>query len=359
MLDKQITAKIKQVINMHVVKKLKQKQVPSFNIPIRRYENILVKKDRLVLGNKMASRRLDHVRELRPFMQLSIVSKEIFTSLSQGIHPTVRNIFYRSNYTIPGTRTDTFKNQTESNKMIEEVELLTGYTREQIGILSDTRGKIHGDMEIESKGKRIRLADLGDMVLSIHPLVDRIKIINVNADYVLVVEKDAIFTQLVDLEFWRTNKCVLITGHGQPDRATRRMVNRLNSEWELPIYVLTDSDPYGFYIYSVYKIGSINLAYVSDKLATPEAKFLGVSVSDMDKYKLPKVCRLSAKPQDLKRAMELKNYKWFQSKQWQRELRLFLRVKQKAEIDALAKLGYDFIPKRYIPVKISRGDFID
>ena len=36
------------------------------------------------------------------------------------------------------------------------------------------------------------------------------------------------------------------------------------------VYVLVDNDPWGFYIYSVMKQGSINLAYESMRMAVPD-----------------------------------------------------------------------------------------
>ncbi len=85
----------------------------------------------------------------------------------------------------------------------------------------------------------------------------------------LVIEKDAIFQRLNREGFWNKESCLLITAKGMPDRATRRFVRRLNEEYKLPVFVLTDGDPYGWYIYSVYKSGSIKLSYESDRLATP------------------------------------------------------------------------------------------
>jgi len=52
----------------------------------------------------------------------------------------------------------------------------------------------------------------------------------------------------------------LITSAGHPELATRRFVRWLSEELKLPVYVLANSDPYGFYIYSVFKIGSITLS---------------------------------------------------------------------------------------------------
>ncbi|RLE88468.1 MAG: DNA topoisomerase VI, partial [Thermoprotei archaeon] len=160
--------------------------------------------------------------------------------------------------------------------------------------------------------------------------------------------------------FWEKNKCLLVTGKGQPDRSTRRMVRRLWEEFGLPVYVLTDADPYGFYIYSVYRSGSISLGYESERLATPGARFLGLTVTDIYEYKIPRNFIIKAKERDLKRAKELMNYPWFrQSKEWMRQLKLFLQRQEKVEIEALSGHGFKFLTERYIPEKLSSGKWIE
>ena len=46
------------------------------------------------------------------------------------------------------------------------------------------------------------------------------------------------------------------------------------------MYGLVDNDPWGYYIYSVVKQGSINLAFESERMAIPKAKFIGLSSAD-------------------------------------------------------------------------------
>ncbi len=70
--------------------------------------------------------------------------------------------------------------------------------------------------------------------------------------------------------FWEKHKCILMTTEGQAARGARRLLQRMATELKLPIYVLVDNDPWGLYIYSVLKQGSINLAYESMRMAVPE-----------------------------------------------------------------------------------------
>ena len=47
-------------------------------------------------------------------------------------------------------------------------------------------------------------------------------------------------------------------------------------------------DPWGIYIYSVLKYGSISLAHIFEKLFIPQIKFLGITADDIKNYKLEK-----------------------------------------------------------------------
>ena len=61
----------------------------------------------------------------------------------------------------------------------------------------------------------------------------------------------------------------------------------------------TDADPYGWYIYSTMKYGSMALAHESDRLGTQEMKFLGMSISDIEHYDMRSVT-IKAKDVDRK-----------------------------------------------------------
>jgi DNA topoisomerase-6 subunit A len=149
-----------------------------------------------------------------------------------------------------------------------------------------------------------------------------------------------------------------MTGKGQPDRGTRRMINRLHNEFKLPVYVLTDSDFWGYYIYSVIKQGSINLSFLSDRLGTPSAKFIGLTTRDVEKFKIPKNVTIKLNQGDIKRGNELLNYIWFKPKEWQDELNNMLKVGYKLELEALTAKGVTFISEKYLPQKIKEKDFL-
>ena len=78
--------------------------------------------------------------------------------------------------------------------------------------------------------------------------------------------KRTVWERLHEDKFWEKQKCIIMSSQGQTTRGIRRLLQRLSEEHKLPIYVLTDFDPWGFYIYSVIKYGSIALAHLGSKM---------------------------------------------------------------------------------------------
>lgn len=350
---------------------------PKLEIPKRTLSNTIFDPEKgiLILGEESLERSLLNAGEARRFMQTILMSSIVYQALMENEYPTIRDLYYRGKHTITYRdlhgrlrEENTWDEQAESDSALRDLEVMTGLLREEMLILSKEKGKVVGDMRIRSGGDVIDLSKLGHGAYAIESTPDLIEFLDVNAEYVLVIEKDAVFQQLHRIGFWKQYKCLLVTGAGQPDRATRRFVRRLNEELKLPVYVLTDSDPYGWNIYSVFKVGSITLSYESERLATPSARFLGVSMTDIfgSKKKKPYLTEeerknfiIRAKERDIKRAKELAQYSWFKTPKWKEELSLFLEKKVKLEIEALTGKGLKFLANQYIPEKIKSGDWIE
>ena len=59
----------------------------------------------------------------------------------------------------------------------------------------------------------------------------------------------------MDDRFYDRCPCILITGCGVPDVATRCCLHTLRSQLMIPVYGLVDWNPYGAGILAVYKLG--------------------------------------------------------------------------------------------------------
>ena len=226
---------------------------------------------------------------------------------------------------------------------------------------ADNGGTVIGPLVLEDDGDRVDCGKLGKGGYSVPSIVEDeyVSIKKCTADFVLLVEKGTQWNRLAEDKFWKKYNCILLTGNGQPPRGVRRLARRLNEEKKLPVYVLVDNDPWGYYIYSVIKQGSINLAFESKRMAIPQAKFVGLSSADPEAYGLPRNVGIKLNDKDIGRAKELLNYPWFQKKEWQAEIKKMLASGLKYELDALANKDFQYLTKKYLPKKLADKDWLD
>jgi DNA topoisomerase-6 subunit A len=177
---------------------------------------------------------------------------------------------------------------------------------------------------------------------------------------VLHVEKDTVWQRFNEDKFWRKYHCILTHGGGQPPRGVRRMLYRLHNELKLPVYCLLDNDPWGYYLYSVIKQGSINLAFESQRMAVPEAKYLGLRSIDFERCGLSNSVKISLNENDRKRAQQIAQYPWFEKKKsWQKEIQTMLANGFKLEVEALISRDISYVTEQYVPQRMAEGNFLD
>jgi DNA topoisomerase-6 subunit A len=228
-------------------------------------------------------------------------------------------------------------------------------------VRADDRGTIVGPVTIVEGGDVIDCSRQGKAGKAVPSIVEpgEVDIKKVSAEFVLLIEKGTQFNRLSEDKFWKKHNCILLTGNGQPPRGVRRLARRLHDEHKLPILVLVDNDPWGYYIYSVVKQGSINLAFESQRMAIPEAQFLGLSSFDPEKHDLPRNVGIKLSDSDRRRAKEILGYPWFQKKHWQREIKHMLDTDLKYELDALANKDFRYLTTDYLPRKLKEKDWLD
>ena len=142
---------------------------------------------------------------------------------------------------------------------------------------------------------------------------------------------------------------ILVLTAGQAPRATRHFITRMDRELNLPVYILTDGDPWGMHIAMVIISGSANAAHLRE-LTTPDAKWSGVWATDIIKYKLPTD---PLDEVDMKRLYELqKDPRYKEDPLWQREIKTFMKIRRKAEQEAFSRYGLTYIVDEYLPAKL-------
>lgn len=343
-----------------LVSDINKKTNPSLDVPIRNLSNVIFdnKTKLITLGNNTSKRYFFNVAHVRKFVQTveaAATSKEL---LNVGKHLSLREVFYRIKRTIPNTNINIVDEQIESNKAIEDLELITGCSREQLHINANKMGSVAGNVTIKDKGDIVNWAKLGSGGWAIPSNVEDIEFKSVDAKFVIYMEKAAEWERLHEDKVWKKLNCIIMSSQGQATRGVRRLLQRLHIEHKLPVYVLVDLDPWGIYIYSVLRYGSISLAHISESLAIPDARLLGLTPYDVEKYGLKRHL-IKFKDVDIKRLNDLSKYDWFKDKkEWLKFFKDMKDLKGKVELAALSSKSISFISDTYIPEKIKKKDWI-
>ena len=348
-----------------IVRDIKLGNNPRFVAATRSRSNITFdpKKGYLALGDAKEERNFINVAQSKRFMQTVAVASKCHKFLEEGLHTTIRGLFYQLKFSLgEDVEENIFSEQSESNPLIEDLEVSLGVKREGLNLNANRKGVLAGNMRIiDTFGNEkieIDCSKQGRSGWAIPSDVDNdIEFVDVKAKYVLVCEKDALWQRLNEDLFWKKENAILMTPQGQAARGTRRLIRKL-ADMGLPIYVFTDSDAWGWYIYWTIKTGSINLAYMGRDVATPEARFLGVTMSDLDKYEFLNKLTIKASDVDLKRAQEMLNYEWIKRHEdWEAELKRMIKSRIKLEQDALQGPRLTFVGD-YVREKIKNKEYL-
>jgi meiotic recombination protein SPO11 len=326
---------------------------PAFEIPSRSGDNIVWDevRDLLLLGMRTISRPYHSLASVVDATRTARVMEIIYNLLKINLHATKREVYYSD--------VNLFRDQKYSDKIIEDVASMLQTTRDSVHIVASARGSAMGRVTIRDGGDVIDLTKMGTGGWAVTPFLDQLEIVESDAEFILLSEKDAAVMRLAEAKYWNRQPCIVITGKGSGDIATRAFLKILVKELEIPAFALVDSDPYGHYIYSVFLRGSKRLSYESPFIATPELKLLGVLSRDLDEYKIPKAVRIPMQPADVKRVKDMLKEPFVQqNKPWVEDLQLMLKLKEKAEIQAFASHSFQYLTDDYLPRKLDSGDWI-
>jgi len=338
-------------------------KMPSIEISKLGYDNTFWsdKKKMLTIGEKKVIISPNSTKKIPTFSQYLVMANAIRKLIDEEMESTIRGMYYATLSTVGDEKNKEkfWRSQEDSDDAIKAVELMTGIPREEFSVTSKPKGMISGPITLNVGGDIID-CNLGSRATSqlIPTNIADVEIVEVKADFVMVVEKDTVLNNIRKSGFIQKYNAILMTGSGEPDRATRMMVKKLNEKWKKPVVIFADADPWGLGIALRYKIGSESLSYDSERLVAPNAKVLGMMFSDIYDYNIPEVARLATTTEDINRANDMKKKPWLQEKQWQRELNLFLKKKEKCELDAFFKHGFKYLSEQYLPRKLREAGVI-
>ena len=347
-----------------IVTTASKKKDPALEIPQRTLSNANYNKSKRIIemGNKSATRNFFDMGKAKNFMQTVLISSGCKKLIDDGKTSSIRGMYYLSKHTIPGTNEKTFNDQDESDPIIEDIEVSLQSLREELHLFASQRGSIAGNLTLVSKGDEIDLRRMGSGGWGIPGIVepDVMQFKKCEAKFILHVEKDTVWQRFNEDKFWKEHNCIITHGNGQPPRGVRRLLYRMHRELNLPLYCLLDNDPWGYYIYSVIKQGSINLAYESERMAIPNAKFLGIRAIDYDRCELTDDVQIDLNDRDIARAKQIAAYPWFvDNKPWQKEIERMLKNGFKMEVESLITKDISYVTEVYVPERLKERDWLD
>jgi DNA topoisomerase-6 subunit A len=349
-----------------VVTAAEKRRDPYVDVPSRTLANVRYspRKRIIEMGTGTNRRQLFDLAQAKAYMRTMLVASGCKRLLTQGKTTSLRGMFYMLKHTIDGTKENTFDEQSECDTIIEDTEVLLGTIREELHLYAKTAGTMVGNITIVDQGDTIDCSRMGSGGYGIPSIVEPDVIVldpkKCEAKFVLHVEKDTVWQRFNEDRFWKKHNCILTHGGGQPPRGVRRLLHRLHYELKLPVYCLLDNDPWGYYIYSVIKQGSINLAFESQRMAIPDARYIGLRSKDFERCQLTDDVKLVLNDTDRKRALQIAKYPWFAKKrEWQREIEKMLKNDFKLEVESLTSKDISYVTEQYVPARLADQDWLD
>ncbi|WP_049936661.1 DNA topoisomerase IV subunit A [Haloplanus natans] len=330
-------------------------EVPEMTLPTRTKSNIEYDEESgvWVYGDRTSTRSANSVRGARKLLKATYTIDFLARQLEEGRSSTLRELYYLSESW--DAEEAAFSDQDESNQLIEDLEIVSEVTREDFHMRPEESGAtLMGSLELREQTRRGEREihcqkDVGEGGYQIPNNPDTIDFLDHDIDFILCVETGGMRDRLVENGFDTDYDALIVHLKGQPARATRRITKRLHDELDLPVVVFTDGDPWSYRIYGSVAYGSIKSAHLSQYLATPEARFVGIQPEDIVEYDLPTDPLADSDVNALESELEDPR---FMTDYWEEQIELQLDIGKKAEQQALASRGLDFVTDEYLPTRL-------
>ncbi len=336
-------------------------RIPEMTLPTRTKSNIEYDPDSKVwvYGDRTSTRSANSVRGARKLLKAVYTIDFLADQLDADRSSTLRELYYLSESW--DHEEAQFSDQDESNQLIEDLEIVSEVTREDFHMRPEESGAtLMGPLLLREQTRRGEREihcqkDVGEGGYQIPNNPDTIEFLDHDIDFILCVETGGMRDRLVENGFDEEYNVLVVHLKGQPARATRRITKRLHDELDLPVVVFTDGDPWSYRIYGSVAYGSIKSAHLSEYLATPEAQFVGIRPQDIVDYELPTDPLADSDINALESELEDPR---FQTEFWTEQIELQLDIGKKAEQQALASRGLDFVTETYLPERLEQMGII-
>ncbi|XP_021362442.1 meiotic recombination protein SPO11-like, partial [Mizuhopecten yessoensis] len=262
---------------------------------------------------KMTSVRFSSQTSVKKLGLMLKVLGVIYRLVQTGKHCTKRDIYYQD---VSG-----FGSQAQLDEVVDNLSCLLDIPRWGLHVLASSKGCVAGDLSFQDGDGNLVDCKSTRTGVMVPNDVRSLSYLHTDASFILVVEKDATFQNLIDNGFCtKLGPAILITGKGFPDVNTRMLLRKLWDSFHIPVMVLVDADPHGIEIMSIYKYGSRALSHESSYLTVPSLGWIGVLPSDVTRLGIGRADLLPMTKADREKVVELKSRPYYsQSAAFQRE----------------------------------------
>ncbi|MDD1716334.1 MAG: DNA topoisomerase IV subunit A [Methanolinea sp.] len=328
--------------------------IPSISLPSRTKLNIAYDDTSEVwkYGDRESVRSAHTAKSALHLLKMAYVIWFLKKQILESRSSTLRELYYISE----GWKRAKFSAQDESNFLIEDLEILTDMQREAFHLRPEEDGAtVFGPLRLREMTRRgpkeIHCGDdVGEAGYQIPNNVEYVDLLDHDAKFVIAIETGGMYARLIENGFDEDYQAILVHLKGQPARSTRRLLNRINAQFELPVVVFTDGDPWSYRIFASVAYGAIKSAHMSELLATPRAQFIGVQPSDIRDYNLPSD---TLNEKDVAALQSELTDPRFATDYWKEQIQLQLKMNLKSEQQAFAARGLDFVTREYLPRRLS------
>ncbi|KAI3645498.1 hypothetical protein MP228_008426 [Amoeboaphelidium protococcarum] len=277
---------------------------------------------------------------------LSKLLEVIVQQIKSNSKCTKRDVYYKY--------VDVFLQQRNVDTLVDLLSLHFQCPRSSLRVYGSLKGIIYGDLSLHLLDGTLITCNSTSLI----PHVDSIQSIKSNStsenesgviDHILIVEKCATFTHLVNIgiqQLFERHSIILVCGKGYPDLNTQLFLLYLMKEMpDAKVSILVDCDPHGIDIMRIYEFGSAkhtrelhHQAGISNLLQPiiPSLKWIGLKPSHISKYNLPQDQLIKLTEREVQIAQNyLTGRHQHMDGQVRRELTRMLKLGYKAEIQAL------------------------
>ena len=308
-------------------------------------------------------RSFSHSMHCRSLTSLFMVADFCHDLLKSGRTTTIREVYY--------FYVTFFRNQQESDNAIRDLASCLSVSRSALGLVASPRGWFCGCIDLycqrdnsdnngEMEGGQELVPILNGRELDSHGMAITLQlktqiVRSPDAKCILVIEKEGIYHRLSEDKFFlKYYPCILVTGKGVPDLATKSWVQHLQQSLKLPVYGLCDCNPYGISVLQTFqyqglarshRAGTNNNNNNTRNRRQFDLKWMGLRPSQVEELDLPARVYQELTDHDKKRLDSLKagTNPFCQMGNAERRIQELDKFEFKVELEALYWKGFGFL----------------